>query len=53
MITAHIHAELIAAFLGDDEPRYGECQCGPCRASRPGPDPYAPGVFSPHASRKA
>jgi hypothetical protein len=35
MTTAHIHAELIAAFLGDDEPCYGECQCVPCRASRP------------------
>jgi len=33
MITADIHAELIAAFLGDDEPRYGECQCAECRAS--------------------
>jgi hypothetical protein len=33
MITADIHAELIAAFLGDDEPCYGECQCAACRAS--------------------
>jgi hypothetical protein len=33
MITADIHAELIAAFLGDDEPCYGECQCAECRAS--------------------
>ena len=23
MITAHIHADLIAAFLGEDEPCYG------------------------------
>ncbi len=37
MITAHIHAELIAAFLGDDEPCYGECRCAPCLASRPNP----------------
>jgi hypothetical protein len=35
MITAHIHAELIAALFGDDEPCYGECQCVPCRASFP------------------
>ena len=34
MITADIHAELIAAFLGDDEPCYGECQCASCLASR-------------------
>ncbi len=27
MSTAHIHAELIAAFLGEDEPCYGQCQC--------------------------
>jgi hypothetical protein len=33
MITAQIHAELIAAFLDDDEPCYGECQCAACRAS--------------------
>jgi hypothetical protein len=33
MITADIHAELIAAFLGDDEPCYGECQCAACQAS--------------------
>jgi hypothetical protein len=33
MITADIHAELIAAFFGDDEPCYGECQCAACRAS--------------------
>jgi len=37
MFTAHIHAELIAAFFGDDEPCYGECQCAPCRASFPNP----------------
>ncbi len=37
MITAHIHAELIAAFLGDDEPCYGECRCAPCIAARPNP----------------
>ena len=35
MTTAHIHAELIAAFLGDDEPRYGECRCAPCLAALP------------------
>jgi len=32
MITVHTHAKLIAAFLGDDEPCYGECQCATCRA---------------------
>lgn len=37
MNTIDIHAELIAAFLGDDEPSYGQCQCAPCRASRPNP----------------
>ncbi len=56
MITAHIHAELIAAFLGDDEPCYGECRCGPCLASRPNPyertmprgagAPSQPGILS-------
>jgi hypothetical protein len=35
MITVHIHAQLIAAFLGNDEPCYGECQCAPCRAWPP------------------
>jgi len=40
MITADIHAELIAAFLGDDEPRYGECQCVSCLATRGGSSPY-------------
>jgi hypothetical protein len=50
MITAHIHAELIAAFLGDDEPRYGECQCGPCRASRPRPDSYELTMFVANGS---
>lgn len=35
MLTAHIHAKLIAAFLGDDEPCYGQCQCVSCRASFP------------------
>ena len=34
MITADIHAELIAAFLGDEEPCYGECQCASCLTSR-------------------
>jgi hypothetical protein len=48
MITAHIHAELIAAFFGDDEPCYGECQCAACRASLPRSNlhwraAYAPG----------
>jgi hypothetical protein len=33
MITADIHAELIAAFLGDDEPCYGECRCAACQTS--------------------
>ena len=37
MTTVRIHAELIAAFLGDDEPCYGECQCAPCRDSAPNP----------------
>jgi hypothetical protein len=40
MITVDIHAELIAAFLGDDEPRYGECQCASCLASRWGLSRY-------------
>jgi hypothetical protein len=40
MITAHIHADLIAAFLGDDEPSYGECQCTACRISGPRFDPH-------------
>jgi len=40
MITAHIHADLIAAFLGEDESSYGECQCAACRASGPRLDPY-------------
>ena len=35
MITVHNHAKLIAAFLGDDEPCYGECQCASCRAWPP------------------
>ena len=35
MSTARIHAELIAAFLGDDEPSYGACQCATCWSSRP------------------
>jgi hypothetical protein len=35
MVTAHIHAELIAAFLGDDIPRYDECQCAACRGVQP------------------
>jgi len=33
MFTVDIHARLIAAFLGDDEPCYGQCQCVPCRTS--------------------
>jgi hypothetical protein len=37
MNTPLIHAELIAAFFGDDEPNYGECQCVPCRAAFPIP----------------
>jgi hypothetical protein len=56
MTTAQIHAELIAAFLDDDEPRYGECQCAPCRALRPGSDPHGRAALSPrlpHASRLA
>jgi hypothetical protein len=52
MITAHIHAELIAAFLGDDEPRYGECQCAPCRTSRPRSDLSERGMFGPHPSQQ-
>ena len=36
MITADIHAELIAAFLGDDEPRYGERRCVSCLGPRRG-----------------
>jgi hypothetical protein len=43
MITAHIHAELIASFLGDDEPLYGACQCTACRVSDPGLNPYERG----------
>jgi hypothetical protein len=39
MITADIHAELIAAFLGDDEPRYGECRCASCLGPRRGSAP--------------
>jgi len=34
MITADIHAELIAAFFGDDEPCYGQCQCAACGEAR-------------------
>jgi hypothetical protein len=44
MITAHIHAELIAAFLGDDEPCYGECQCSACRGHN-----HHTGPAEPHA----
>jgi hypothetical protein len=33
MTTARIHAELIAAFFGDDKPSFGKCQCAPCQAS--------------------
>ena len=53
MITAHIHAELIAAFLGDDEPCYGECRCGPCLASRPIPtrEPCRRGAWRPVTAR--
>jgi hypothetical protein len=40
MTTPHIHAELIAAFLGDDEPCYGECQCAACRATGPRSNTY-------------
>jgi hypothetical protein len=40
MITADIHAELIAAFFGDDERCYGECQCAACRASLPRSNPF-------------
>jgi hypothetical protein len=40
MITAHIHADLIAAFLGEDDPCYGACQCAACRASGPRLDSY-------------
>ncbi len=39
MITADIHAELIAAFLGDDEPRYGECRCASCLGPHRGSSP--------------
>lgn len=39
MITPDIHAELIAAFLGDDEPRYGECRCASCLGPRRGSGP--------------
>ncbi len=45
MITAHIHAELIAAYLGDDEPCYGECRCAACQASGPRLNPYARTVY--------
>ena len=45
MITAHIHAELIAAYLGDDEPCYGECRCAACQASGPRLSPYARTVY--------
>ena len=45
MITADIHAELIAAFLGDDEPCYGECRCASCQASGPRLNPYARTVY--------
>ena len=34
MVTADIHAELIAAFLGEDEPCYDACQCAACRPWR-------------------
>ena len=45
MITADIHAELIAAFLGDDEPCYGECQCAACRALLPRSNPYERTIY--------
>ena len=45
MITADIHAELIAAFLGDDEPCYGECQCAACRALLPLSNPYERTIY--------
>jgi hypothetical protein len=51
MITADIHAELIAAFLGDDEPCYGECQCAPCRTARPRSNGYARSALEPNSRR--
>jgi hypothetical protein len=45
MITADIHAELIAAFLGDDEPCYGECRCAACQTSEPWSNPYARTIY--------
>jgi hypothetical protein len=48
MITVDNHAKLIAAFLGADEPCYGECQCASCRAWPPSGQPMG---LSPIAAR--
>jgi hypothetical protein len=53
MITADIHAELIAAFLGDDEPCYGECQCAACRTPLESSNPTRRTVYFGPASGPA